>query len=109
MTAAPGLSNRSFLEVHGLEKRFGGVHALRGVDIDIRAAEVHGLVGANGAGKSTLIRILAGVETPHNVWDVHVIEYARNNRRAGTRCRARPFADHHSSRCNPLGILPARL
>ena len=53
-----------FLRVERLEKRFGGVHALRGVDLDIRAGEVHGLVGANGAGKSTLIRVLAGVEQP---------------------------------------------
>ncbi len=53
-----------FLVLSGLAKRFGGVQALRGVDLDIRAGEVHGLVGANGAGKSTLIRILAGVFAP---------------------------------------------
>ncbi len=53
-----------FLEVIGLRKHFGGVQALKGVDLKIRAGEVHGLVGANGAGKSTLIRILAGVINP---------------------------------------------
>lgn len=52
------------LQVRGLAKHFGGVHALKGVDIDIQAGEVHGLVGANGAGKSTLIRVLAGVHRP---------------------------------------------
>mgnify|MGYP005848596583 CR=1 FL=1 len=52
------------LQVQGLRKRFGGVQALKGVDLQICAGEVHGLVGANGAGKSTLIRILAGVISP---------------------------------------------
>lgn len=52
------------LEVRGLKKHFGGVQALKGVDLQLCAGEVHGLVGANGAGKSTLIRILAGVTSP---------------------------------------------
>ena len=53
-----------FLRVRGVSKQFGGVQALKGVDLDVYPGEVHGLVGANGAGKSTLIRILAGVHTP---------------------------------------------
>jgi ribose transport system ATP-binding protein len=48
----------------GVTKNFGGVQALKGVNIDIYPGEIHGLVGANGAGKSTLIRILAGIEQP---------------------------------------------
>ncbi|MGD8804932.1 MAG: sugar ABC transporter ATP-binding protein [Chloroflexota bacterium] len=52
------------VSVTDIRKHFGGVQALKGVDLDICAGEVHGLVGANGAGKSTLIRILAGVEQP---------------------------------------------
>src|SRR5690349_19539370 len=52
------------LEITGVHKRFGGVHALRGIDLDVRPGEVHALVGENGAGKSTLMKIIAGVHRP---------------------------------------------
>ncbi len=48
----------------GIVKHFGGVQALRGVDFDLRAGEIHALLGENGAGKSTLINILSGVQKP---------------------------------------------
>jgi ribose transport system ATP-binding protein len=51
------------LKVTGLAKAFNGVPALREVDLEIVAGEVHGLLGANGCGKSTLIKILAGYHT----------------------------------------------
>lgn len=57
-TAAP------LLEVRGLAKHYGGVAALKGVDLAATAGEVHAIVGANGAGKSTLMNILSGVVTP---------------------------------------------
>ena len=52
------------LEVHGVVKSFPGVRALDGVDLDVRAGEVHCLLGQNGAGKSTLIKVLAGAHQP---------------------------------------------
>ena len=52
------------LAVRNITKSFGAVHALRGVSLEFRAGEVHGIVGENGAGKSTLMKILAGVQPP---------------------------------------------
>ncbi|WP_206184698.1 sugar ABC transporter ATP-binding protein [Thermoactinospora rubra] len=52
------------LVMRGIVKEFPGVRALDGVDLEVRAGEVHCLLGQNGAGKSTLIKILAGVHSP---------------------------------------------
>ena len=53
-----------FLSVVGVHKRFAGVHALKGVSVQIRAGEVYHLLGENGCGKSTLIKIISGAQAP---------------------------------------------
>ena len=52
------------LTVRGLEKRFGSVQALRGVDLEVAEGELVGLLGPNGAGKSTLVKIAVGLVRP---------------------------------------------
>jgi len=52
------------LTLEAIERRFGEVEALCGVDVAVEAGEILGITGASGAGKSTLCRIVSGVETP---------------------------------------------
>ena len=49
------------IEMHGIKKSFGGVQALRNIDIQIERGTCHALVGENGAGKSTLMKVLTGI------------------------------------------------
>lgn len=51
----------SILDARGLSKRYGRVHALRGLDVSVGRGEVYGFLGRNGAGKSTTIRVLMGI------------------------------------------------
>jgi D-xylose transport system ATP-binding protein len=54
-------SGEPLLELRGIEKSFGAVHVLQGVDLTVRPGRVTALVGDNGAGKSTLIKGIAGI------------------------------------------------
>jgi simple sugar transport system ATP-binding protein len=54
------MSTTPIIEMRGIDKHFGAVHALRGVDLRLMPGEILGLVGDNSAGKSTLMKVLTG-------------------------------------------------
>src|SRR6478752_7559318 len=76
----------TILEMRSITKTFPGVKALQNVNLDVRAGEIHAIVGENGAGKSTLMKVLSGVY-PHG-------EYAGEIRYMGQECR---FGGIHDS------------
>jgi len=62
VTAMPATpEQRILVSMRGVTKRFPGVVALDRVDFDLRAEEIHALLGENGAGKTTLMNVLAGM------------------------------------------------
>ncbi|NOG48486.1 MAG: sugar ABC transporter ATP-binding protein [Chloroflexi bacterium] len=65
------MQSENLLHIQRASKTYSGVPALLDVDLELRAGEVHALMGENGAGKSTLIKILAGV-TPPDSAEIHV-------------------------------------
>lgn len=58
------LAGEPFIDVVGIDKRFGGVQALKGVSLRIMPGEIYHLLGENGCGKSTLIKIISGAQPP---------------------------------------------
>lgn len=60
------------LEMRGISKAFGGVKALDGINLRVKAGECLGLCGENGAGKSTLMKVLSGVY-PHGDWEGEIL------------------------------------
>src|SRR3977135_3656315 len=78
----------TFLEMSGISKRFGGVHALRDVDLTLEVGEVHCLVGENGSCKATLIKIISGVEAPERGGRIAIsgTEYPRLSPVPSTHC-----------------------
>jgi len=62
--SAPGSGAEPLLKLHGIDKNFGPVQALTGVDLEVHSGEVTALAGDNGAGKSVLIKCIAGIHTP---------------------------------------------
>ena len=67
-----GTATRTWVSLRQLSKTFGPAQVLHDIDLDVRAGEIHGLVGQNGSGKSTLIKVLSGVHRadPGSVIDV---------------------------------------
>jgi simple sugar transport system ATP-binding protein len=71
--------NGLLLRVRGIDKSFGAVQALKGVDFEVRRGEVVALIGDNGAGKSTLINVITGVFPPDSgeiVFERERVEFA---------------------------------
>jgi len=58
------MSNAILLSATNVDKSYAGVHALRNASLEVRAGEVHALIGENGAGKSTLVKIITGAVDP---------------------------------------------
>jgi branched-chain amino acid transport system permease protein len=64
LPARPSGAGTALLEIRDLKRYFGGVKAVDGLSMTVRAGEIHGLIGPNGSGKSTLVNVVSGLYTP---------------------------------------------
>ena len=73
----------SLLEVRGLAKRFGGLYALRDLDLDVNEGEIVSVIGPNGAGKTTFFNAITGIYEPDGgdaIFDGHHLRGFKPNR-----------------------------
>lgn len=75
--AGQAFTRESLIEASNVEKSYGATRVLRGVDFQVRAGEIHALLGGNGAGKSTLIRIVTGL-TPRDSGEIRLASAKAN-------------------------------
>lgn len=60
------MTNKTLIQVENLNKSFGGLQALKNVNLDLKSNEILGLIGPNGAGKTTLFNIISGSISPNS-------------------------------------------
>jgi ABC-type sugar transport system ATPase subunit len=72
LVKVPSQDQVNVLEIRGLSKTFGTQRALSDIDLDVRAGEIHALIGENGCGKSTLVKCLSGYHQPDPGAEVRV-------------------------------------
>ncbi len=89
--ARSGFPTRCVLSVEGLSKSFAGSRALDGFDVQVKAGEIHALLGENGSGKSTFIKILSGYHQPDTggkvMIDSHPLEFGSAESSFNLGCR----------------------
>ncbi len=99
----PSHDGSLLLEVRGLQRSFGRVRILRGVDLSLRPGEALAVVGPNGAGKTTLLRLLAGLMRP-SAGQIRIMDQPLAQGSANTR-RAIGLLSHHSLLYDDLTLL----